>query len=98
MFSQLARFAAKSEVPIDDAEMDVRMTYDLRTKARRADFATAAEGLNYILTIRSNAPVEKVIRVVQLTDKGCHTVNSMRNRVPVSGKLVLNDRELAIAD
>src|SRR5215471_11277384 len=32
MFSQMARFAKKLDVPLDDAEMDLRMTYDLRVK------------------------------------------------------------------
>jgi uncharacterized OsmC-like protein len=98
MFSQMARYAAKLKVLIDDAEMDLRMSYDLRVKNRLTDFATAAQGLNYLLKIKSHAPVEKVIHVAQLTDKGCHTVNSMRNRVPVSGKLLLNDQEFWILD
>jgi uncharacterized OsmC-like protein len=98
MLTQLARFAAKLQVPIEDAEMDMRMTYDLRVKNRFADFATAAQELNYVFKIRSQAPVETVIRAVQLTDKGCHTVNSMRTRVPVVGKLLLNDQEFWIGD
>jgi uncharacterized OsmC-like protein len=98
MFSQLARFAAKLSVLIDDAELDLRMTYDLQAKTRLADFATAAQSLNYVLAITSSASPEQVLRLAQLTDKGCHTVNSMRNRVPVVGKLLLNDREFSIVD
>jgi uncharacterized OsmC-like protein len=96
MFSQLARFAAKLIVTIDDAELDLRMTYDLQAKTRLADGATAAQGLNYLLTIVSSGPAEQVLRLAQLTDKGCHTVNSMRNRIPVVGKLLLNDEEFWI--
>jgi uncharacterized OsmC-like protein len=98
MFSQLARFAAKLEVPIEDAEMELRMTYNLRAKNQLANFATAAQGLDYFFKIESQAPVDTVIRVAQLTDKGCHTVNSMRARVPVVGKLLLNGREFSIVD
>lgn len=98
MLSQLARFAAKLEVPIEDAEMEVRMTYNLRAKNRLANFATAAQGLNYFFKIESQAPIDTVIRVAQLTDKGCHTVNSMRARLPVVGKLLLNGREFSIVD
>ncbi|MGH7826393.1 MAG: OsmC-related (seleno)protein [Candidatus Binatia bacterium] len=96
MFSQFARFAARSAVRIDDAEMDLRMTYDLSGKL--ADFSRMAQGLSYIFKIKSSAAVEQVIRVVQLTDKGCHTVNSMRKRVAVSGKLLLNDRQFWVGD
>jgi hypothetical protein len=35
-----------------------------------------------------------VIKVAQAADKGCHTVNSMRKRMPVSGKLILTDQRL----
>ena len=98
MFSQMARFAARSEVPLEDAEMDLRMTYDLRTKLRLNDLVTAAQALTYRFRIESPAPVERIIRLAQLTDKGCHTVNSMRKRVLVTGKWVYNDREFDIND
>src|SRR5262249_53100929 len=45
MFSQMGRFAARMKVAIDDAEMDLRVAYDLRAKKRRADYATAAQEL-----------------------------------------------------
>jgi uncharacterized OsmC-like protein len=98
MFSQLARLAARLTVAVDDAELDLRMTYDPQAKTRLADFAMVARSLNYVLTIVSNAPAEQVLRLAQFTDKGCHTVNSMRKRVPVVGKLLLNDHEFAIVD
>jgi uncharacterized OsmC-like protein len=98
MFSQMARFAVKLKVPIEDAEMDLRMTYDLRVKKRVSDFSTAAQDLAYVLKLRSQAPVEKILRLANLTNKGCHTVNSMRKRVAVSGKLLLNNEEFAIVN
>jgi uncharacterized OsmC-like protein len=98
MFSQLMRFAAKADVPIDDLEMDLRMTYDLSGKFPVHDFSEVAQGLTYRFTIRSAAPIDKVIKIGQSTDKGCHTVNSMRKRMPVSGKIILNDREYTIVD
>ncbi len=98
MFSQMARFAARLEVPLKNAMMDLRITYDLRIKLRLNDFATAARALTYRFNIESLAPIERVIRVAQLTDKGCHTVNSMRNRVPVTGKWIYNEREFDISD
>jgi uncharacterized OsmC-like protein len=98
MFSQMGRFAARLDVPLKRSEMDLRMTYDLRAKLRLNDFSTAAQALTYRFNIESPAPLERVIRVAQLTDKGCHTVNSMRNRVPVTGKWVHNDREFDLSD
>jgi uncharacterized OsmC-like protein len=98
MFSQLKRLAAKGGVIIDDLEMDLRMTYDLRGSFPIANMADAAQGISYTFKIKTESPLERVIKVMQAADKGCHTVNSMRKRMAVSGKLVLNDREYQIGD
>jgi uncharacterized OsmC-like protein len=98
MFSQMARFAARLEVPLENAQMDLRITYDLRTRLRVNDLATATEALTYRFDIETPAPLERVIRLAQLTDRGCHTVNSMRNRIAVIGKWVYNEREIDIND
>ena len=62
------------------------------------NFSDAAQGISYIFKIKSQSPLETVIKVAQAADKGCHTVNSMRKRMPVAGKLILNDREYEIRD
>ncbi len=98
MFSQFKRLAAKSEVALDDFEMDLRMTYDLSGRFPPKDFSQAAQGFSYLFNVKSTAPAEKVIKVAQFADKGCHTVNSMRKRMPVAGKIILNDREYVIGD
>jgi hypothetical protein len=78
--------------------MDLRMTYDLTGKFPIKNFSDAAQGISYIFKIKSQWPLENVIKVAQAADKGCHTVNSMRKRMPVSGKLILNDRGYEIRD
>lgn len=98
MFSQFKRLAAKLEVALDDLEMDLRMTYDVSGKFPIKDFSDAAQGISYVFKIASQSPLDKVIKVAQAADKGCHTVNSMRKRMPVAGKFVLNDREYEITD
>jgi uncharacterized OsmC-like protein len=98
MFSQFKRLAAKAGILLDDLEMDLRMTYDLSGRFPIKDFSAAAQGISYVFKIQSDAPLEKVITVAQAADKGCHTVNSMRKQMPVSGKFVLNEREYAVSD
>lgn len=98
MFSQFKRLAMKSEASLDDLEMDLRMTYDLTGKFPIRKFSDAAQGISYIFKIASQAPLDKIIKVAQAADKGCHTVNSMRKRMPVSGRIILNDREHTIDD
>ena len=98
MFSQFKRLAARAEVAIDDLEMDLRMTYDLSGKFPIKNFSDAAQGISYVFKVKSQSPLENVIKVAQAADKGCHTVNSMRRRMPVAGKIILNEREYAIVD
>ncbi len=98
LFSQMVRFAARLEVPLENAVIDLCITYDLRSRLRLNDLATAAQSLTYGVNLESPAPLERVIRVAQLTDKGCHTVNSMRKRVPVTGKWIHNQREFDLSD
>jgi uncharacterized OsmC-like protein len=98
MFSQFKRMAVKADVALDDLEMDLRMTYDLNGRFPPNDFSRAAQGLSYLFHIRSPAHVDGIIKVAQLADKGCHTVNSMRKRMPVAGKIILNAREYVVGD
>ncbi len=96
MFSQLTRYASELDVQIDDAEMDIRMNYDTRGKLRLADVSPACQDLSYVFKIRSPAPSEKVRELVNLIEKGCHTMNTIKNPIPVSGKLVHNGKEFEI--
>jgi hypothetical protein len=94
MFSQLTRYASELDVQIDDAEMEVRMDYDTRGKLGLADVSPACEEMTYVLNISSPAPPAKVKQVVELIEKGCHTLNTLRKPVPVSGKLIHNGQEI----
>ena len=95
MFSQLTRYASQLDIEIEDAEMDIRMTYDSRGKLLLADISPGCRELTYVFKIQSPAPPEKVQEMLQLIEKGCHTINSLKNHVPVTGKLIHNGREIA---
>ena len=96
MFSQLTRYASELDVQIDDAEMDIRMSYDTRGKLGLADVSPACQGVTYVLNIKSPAPSKRVKQLVQKIEKGCHTINTIRNPIPVSGKLVHNGQEFEV--
>lgn len=96
MFSQLTRYASELDIQIDDAEMDIRMTYDTRRKLLLADLSPACQELTYVLNIKSPAPSEKVRELMHMIEKGCHTINTLRNPVPISGKLVHNGQEFEV--
>jgi hypothetical protein len=82
----------------------IRLDEDLVRLADQEDcfsldsLARAAQGIRYIFKIKTEAPLETVIKLMQAADKGCHTVNSMRKRMMVAGKFVLNDFEYQIHD
>ena len=46
MFSQLTRYASELDVQIDEANMDIRITYDTRGKLLLEDVSPAAEGVD----------------------------------------------------
>ena len=90
MFSQLARYASELDIPIDDAEMDIRMSYDTRGKLLLADVSPAAQKLEYTFEINSPAPADRIRELVLLIDKGCHTINTIRHPTPVSANVFHN--------
>lgn len=90
MFSQLARYASELEIPIDDAEMDIRMSYDTRGKLLLADISPGAQEVSYTFEITSPAPPEKIREMVRLIEKGCHTINTVKHPTPVSAKVIHN--------
>ena len=96
MFSQLTRYASELDIPIDDAEMDIRMTYDTRGKLQLEEISPACRDLTYVFRIKSPAASEKVRQLVQMIEKGCHTINTMRAPVPVSGRLEHNGQRFEL--
>lgn len=96
MFSQLTRYASELDIQIDDAEIDIRMSYDTRGKQHLADVSPACQGVNYVFKIKSPAPTDKVKELVEMIEKGCHTINTMKQPVPVYGKLAHNGETIEI--
>ena len=96
MFSQLTRYASELDIQIDDAEMDIRMSYDTRGKQLIADVSPACQGVDYVFKIKSPAPTAKVKELVEMIEKGCHTINTMKQPIPVNGKLAHNGETVEI--
>jgi len=84
------------DIVVEDAEMDIRMSYDTRGKLLLADVSPACRELTYVFKIQSPAPAEKVQRLLAMIEHGCHTINSLKTPVPVTGQLVHNGQELEL--
>ena len=96
MFSQLTRYASQLDIEIEDAEMDIRMTYDTRGKLLLADVSPGCRELTYVFKIESPAPSAKIQELLAMIERGCHTINSLKSPVPVAGRLVHNGQEIAL--
>ncbi len=96
MFSQLTRYASELDVQIDDAEMDLRMSYDTRGKLGVADVTPACQGVTYTFKTKSPASPDKIKELVRMIDRGCHTINTLRNPVPVEAKVLHNGENLEV--
>ena len=76
MFSQLTRYAAELDVQIDDANMDIRITYDTRGKLLLDDTSPAAQQAEYVLEIKSPAPTERVAERARVEGAGVVVISA----------------------
>lgn len=93
MFSQLTRYASEFGIQIDKAELDVRTEYDGRGKMMIDEVSPAAQQVTYKWDIESPSPEAKLQEMVMWIDRGCHTLNSLRQPVPVVGRAEVNGKE-----
>jgi len=94
MFSQLTRYASEFGVQIDRAELDIRIEYSGLGKMMVNEDSPGAQRMTYKWEIESPAAREKVGEVLSWIEKGCHTTNSLRQPVPINGRLELNGTEI----
>lgn len=90
MFSQLTRYASELDIQIDNADMDIRMHYDTRGKLLLDDVSPGAQRVEYVFEVDSPAPTEKIKELLAMIEKGCHTINTLRDPVPVVAALKHN--------
>jgi hypothetical protein len=65
-------------------------------KVDLAKFREVHRELTYVFRIKRPAPSEKVRELLRMIEQGCHTINSLKNPVPVSGKLIHNGQEFVV--
>jgi hypothetical protein len=90
MLSQLTRYASEFDVPIRKAELEIRVTFDPRGKLMLDDTPASAQMLIYRWDLESTASTAQVSEVLNWIERGCHTLGSLRDPVPLSGSAVLN--------
>ena len=84
------------DIPIQDAEMDIRADFDLGGTLQVSDVTSGAQEVRYVLEITSPAPTEKIRELVEMMERGCHAMNTIKNPTPVVGKVVHNGQEFDV--
>lgn len=92
----MARFAPLYDVPIDDAEADVRASFQNTEKFGVDEAPAYFEQVSVALTIESPAPAEQVRRLVAHAERACHAEQTLRHGVPVSLDAKLNGESLPL--
>ena len=90
----MARFAPLYEVPIENAEADVRATFFNTQKYGVDDERPFFEQVEIRLEVESPAPAAAVKRLLEHAERACHAAQSLRNPVPVTLAARLNGAAL----
>jgi organic hydroperoxide reductase OsmC/OhrA len=94
--TQLAKFSPLYEVPIEDAEVDVRASFSVADKFDLGGPPGAFQQVTFKLDIRSSASRADVLRLVAHAERACHAAQSFRTPVPTELSATLNGEPLAI--
>ncbi len=92
----MARFAPLYDVPIEDAEVDVRCRFDVGDKLGLEGPGAAFQEVAFAVAIQSPAPAEQVRKLVAHAERGCHAEQSLRQPIPVKTTASLNGEALAL--
>ena len=92
----MARFAPLYDVPIEDASVDVRCTFDVADKLGLEGPGAAFEEAAFAVSVKSPAPPEAVRKLVAHAERGCHAEQSLRRPVTVRTTATLNGTPLEL--
>lgn len=90
----MARFAPLYDVPIEDASVDVRCTFDVADKLGLEGPGAAFEEAIFAVSVQSPAPPEAVRKLLAHAERGCHAGQSLRHPVTVRTTVTLNGTPL----
>ena len=92
----MARFAPLYEVPIEDASVEVRCSFDVADKLGLDGPGAAFEEVAFAVAIQSPASPEQVRQLIAHAHRGCHAEQSLRNPIPLKTSGTLNGQSLAV--
>ena len=90
----MARFAPLYEVPIEDARVDVRCSFDVADKLGLEGPGAAFEEVTFAVAIQSPAPPDRVRQLIVHAERGCHAEQTLRAPIPVRTSATHNGQAL----
>lgn len=89
------RFAPLYEVPVLEADAEVRAAIDVADKLGLEGPGAAFRWVKVALRLETTAPDERVRRLIAHARRGCHTEHSLTEPVPVDVEALVNGQPLA---
>jgi organic hydroperoxide reductase OsmC/OhrA len=96
MLTQLAKFSPLYNVPIEEAEVDVRANFSVADKYDLGGPPGAFQQVTFDLKVSSSAPDSQVAKLIIHAERACHAAQTFRAPVPVELKATLNGEALAL--
>ena len=81
-------------MPIEDADVDVRCSFDVADKLGLDGPGAAFDEVTFAVSIQSSAPAEQVKKLVVHAERGCHAAQTIRKPIPVKTTARLNGEAL----
>ena len=92
----MARFAPLYEVPIEDATVDVRASFDVADKLGLEGPGAAFDEVTFAVAIQSSAPADRVRQLIAHAERGCHAEQTLRVPVQIRTSATLNGEEIRL--
>jgi uncharacterized OsmC-like protein len=80
----VAQFAPLYKVEIEDADVDLRVSFDDAEKHGLPGPGAAFNQVLFKVKVKSPSPAEQVDKLLAHAERGCHAAQSLRTSVPVS--------------
>jgi uncharacterized OsmC-like protein len=95
LLTQIVKFSPIYDVPLADAQVDVRGEFSAAGKYELSQETSAFTRVAVVIKICSDAPAEAVRGLIEHAERGCHASQSIRSAVPISLRVALNEKPLA---
>jgi organic hydroperoxide reductase OsmC/OhrA len=92
----VAKFSPLYDVPLEEAEVDVRATFSVADKYDLGGPPGAFQRVTFDLKLQSSASESQVSQLITHAERACHAAQTFRAPVATDLKATLNGEPLAV--